>query len=98
MSNIEIAILVASEMGLSYEAIITPNRVSKLVDCRRMIALILANRGVNSQEIGQVLSRDRTTILHHIDTMKSYLMIYQSYRNTYQSLMQKIESHENQTQ
>lgn len=97
MSMFDISMLIADKMGVSWSALISPNKAANLVKCRRMIFYILHERGHHEKEISHILMRDRTTIRHHIEVMQSYLEIYPSERELYQRLKRKITLHEIQT-
>lgn len=90
-----IAQRVAEEMGISFEQVIVPSRVTHLVECRRMIALILHERCVTVPVIAEILQRDRTTILHQLKVIRSFLNIYPEIKQQYESLNRLI--HETQT-
>lgn len=44
----------------------TQQRTRALVECRRTICVELTKMGLTSGEIGRLLNRDHTTVLHHL--------------------------------
>jgi chromosomal replication initiation ATPase DnaA len=90
MSPIEIAKFVANEMKIPFEKLMSPKRDRELVDCRRMISLILQEKSYPMSTICHVLKKDRKTIAHQLETIQSLMDVYPTMRKQYQIIKEKV--------
>jgi chromosomal replication initiation ATPase DnaA len=56
---------VCSYFGISQELLKSKYRYTNLVDARMYAAKLLLNEGMPSTDIGRILERDHTTIIHY---------------------------------
>lgn len=90
MSPHVIAQNIADEMGVSMDQIKGASRKTHLVECRRMIALILNDKGFSVYVIAEVINRDRSTVVNQIEVVRSFLGIYRDVKKQYENLMKAI--------
>ncbi len=62
---------IAEEHGYTVEDVLGPSRSKKLVAVRRLCILMFRERGHSTPEIGRLLNRCHTTILHALNKVQS---------------------------
>lgn len=60
---------IAKEYDYTAEDIIGKNRCRKLVEIRRKCAVMLREKGYSTTEIGRIMNRDHSTIVHSLKIM-----------------------------
>lgn len=60
----EIAVEVAARLRLTLDDIRSPRRTQDLLAARRLIAALARQAGASLPEIGRVINRDHSTVLH----------------------------------
>jgi chromosomal replication initiator protein len=60
---------IAKEYDYTAEDIIGKNRSRKLVEIRRKCAVMLREKGYSTTEIGRIMNRDHSTIVHSLKIM-----------------------------
>ena len=58
---------IAEPHGYTVEDIIGPSRLKHLVSVRRLCVLMLRDRGYSTPEIGRLMNRCHTTIIHALN-------------------------------
>lgn len=66
MNNFELVASMAADAGVTLDDLYGPSRKAHLVELRRRISVRLHEDGVSYPEIGRLLNRHHTTILHHV--------------------------------
>jgi chromosomal replication initiation ATPase DnaA len=61
---------IAKKYGYTAEDIIGKSRQKKLVEVRRKCVVMLRERGYSTTEIGRIMNRDHSTIVHSLAKMK----------------------------
>lgn len=85
--NIEDTIkMIADYMSVCQEDLTSPHRDRHIVDCRKMIALILHEGGIGNPQIAKALNRDRTTVNHLIKSAKDLIDTYPVMKRIYNRL------------
>ena len=61
---------IAQEHGYTVEDILGPSRLKRLVAVRRLCILMFRDRGFSTTEIGRIMNRDHSTIVHALNKEK----------------------------
>ena len=61
---------IAQEHGYTVEDILGPSRLKRLVAVRRLCILMIRDRGFSTTEIGRIMNRDHSTIVHALNKEK----------------------------
>ena len=62
---------IAQEHGYTVEDILGPSRLKRLVAVRRLCILMFRDRGFSTLEIGRIMNRCHTTIVHALNKVQS---------------------------
>ena len=62
---------IAQEHGYTVEDILGPSRLKRLVAVRRLCILMLRDRAFSTVEIGRIMNRCHTTIVHALNKVQS---------------------------
>jgi chromosomal replication initiation ATPase DnaA len=62
---------IAKVYGYTAEDIIGKNRMKKLVAVRRKCAVMLREKGYSTTEIGRIMNRDHSTIVHSLQKSRA---------------------------
>jgi len=57
----------------------------------RVFSKILSDKGLSEKSIGKSISRDRTTIIHHLNKVDVEIKTYPEFRERYESCVSKFE-------
>ena len=57
----------------------------------RVFSKILSDKGLSEKSIGKSISRDRTTIIHHLNKVDVEIKTYPEFRERYESCVNKFE-------
>jgi len=61
---------IAEEHGYTIYDILGPSRVMALVNVRRKCMVMLREKGYSTTEIGRIMNRDHTTVVHSLKKVK----------------------------
>ena len=61
---------IAKVYGYTAEEVVGKNRQKKLVEVRRKCVVMLREKGYSTTEIGRIMNRDHSTIVHSLAIMK----------------------------
>lgn len=85
--NIDDTIKVIAEyMSVCESDLLSPCRDRHVVDCRKMIALILHEGGIGYHTIAKALNRDHSTIRYNIRSAKDLIATYTTMKRIYNRL------------
>lgn len=62
---------IASKHGYTVDDILGKSRMKSLVAVRRQCVVMLRNRGYSTTEIGRIMNRDHSTIVHALQMSKA---------------------------
>jgi len=61
-----------------------------LVNARMIFAILMLEKGMKEKQIGELLKRDRTTVIHYKDLFSDLMFSDQEIKNIYQNLKQSV--------
>jgi len=61
---------IAEEHGYTIHDILGPSRLMHLVSVRRKCMVMLREKGYSTTEIGRIMNRDHTTVVHSLKKVK----------------------------
>lgn len=96
MNSKEIIDLVCQYMSVKPEDLLSPCRDRDLVDCRKMIALLLYERGDSTPLIARQLNRHPSTVWSSIKSAKDLIDTYPIMKRIYNRLTYHL-AHANKT-
>lgn len=62
--------LVALQHGFTADEVLSPSRTAKLVQARQDCIVMFRERGYSTTEIGRIMRRDHTTIVHALQRIQ----------------------------
>lgn len=69
---------IASRHGFTADDILGPSRTAKLVRARQDCVTMFRDRGHSTTEIGRIINRDHSTIVHTLQRIQKLPEIYRS--------------------
>jgi chromosomal replication initiation ATPase DnaA len=92
MTREEVLSIVSKSCGVTVNMIVSRCRERKSVDARYMfIAMMRSEFGYSLKEIGNMLNRDHTTILHALNTYHDRCLVYKDYHDVSKNILNEIK-------